>query len=225
VPAMLPLPAPVTTMITIMNWIRSAFLRKLGTCGYCMRMNLRGALAGWVIAIAAAYFGISYWFVILPWPVAFTVLWTLHVTTYVRRTMNAITRARRAGRNTTTVTRRLILVHGMRATALAILSSIAIPEIAAAEDLPVPPGQAIPSSERCKERPCPLVGSEGLPFCACLTGIPYQCVSCPADARWFALAKQNLNDDPESGCYPSREDCEADDNDPSDCFPCEDQHV
>jgi hypothetical protein len=39
----------------IANWIRNAFLRKLGTCGYCMRMNLRGALAGWVITLAAIF--------------------------------------------------------------------------------------------------------------------------------------------------------------------------
>jgi hypothetical protein len=211
----------------IVNWIRSAFLRKLGTCGYCMRMNLRGALAGWVITIAAAYFEFRHWYLILPWPVAFTGLWALHVTTYAGRTMNAISRIRRAGPTTAPVTRRLIFIHGLRATALVILSSMAIPEIAAAQNSapPPPPGEGIPSDKRCQEQPCPPVDNSGLPYCACVAGIPYGCVHCPADARWFALAKQNTTENPATGCYPSRDDCENDGNDPSDCTPCDDQHV
>jgi hypothetical protein len=214
----------------IVNWIRSAFLRKLGTCGYCMRMNLRGALTGWVITVAAAYFGFRYWYLILPWPVAFTALWALHVTTYAGRTMNAITRTRRVGLNTAPVTRRLIFIHGMRATALVILSSMAIPEIAAAQNPPLPPpppGEgAVPGA--CRDHPCPPFDVGGkIPFCTCSEAgaYPYGCIYCPHDARWFVLAKQNIGDDPTSGCYSSREDCEHDDNDPGDCIACDDQHV
>jgi hypothetical protein len=216
----------------IANWIRNAFLRKLGTCGYCMRMNLRGALVGWAITVAAASFGFNYWYLILPWPVAFTALWALHVTTYAGRSMNAISRTRRAGLNTARVTRRLIFIHGMRATALVILSSMAIPEIAAAQDPPPPPpppdsGPAHPGA--CRDHPCLPIGTAGdkYPFCTCSEnyGNPYGCIYCPPDARWFVLAKQNIDEDPSSGCYQSREDCEDDDNPPDDCIACDEQHV
>jgi hypothetical protein len=205
------------------NWIRSAFLRKLGTCGYCMRMNLRGALAGWVITVATAYFGFRYWYLTLPWPVAFTALWALHVATYAGRTINAITRTRRAGLNAAPVTRRLIFIHGMRAIVLVILSSMAIPEIRAAQP-PLPPGEGA----SCRDHPCPPFDVSGkVPFCTCTeaAGSPYGCIYCPSEARIYMLAKQNIDNDPTSGCYSSREDCENDDNDPADCIPCDDQHV
>jgi len=157
--------------------IRNAFFKKLGTCGLCMRLNLRGALAGWAATLAAAYFGFEYWYLILPWPAAFTVLWALHVATFAGGVMHAVQRNAPAGGNARLMTRRFVIARGFKAAAAAILISAAIPELAAAQGCP---GGMHPcgGSDKC-----------------CPNGMNYYCASneCDGHTNWCYAAATDEN--------------------------------
>jgi len=62
---------------------------KVGQCGKCLRLSLRGALLGWGVATGAYVLGIAgpLLYLVLVWPASFTALWMLHVSAFAVRTV------------------------------------------------------------------------------------------------------------------------------------------
>jgi hypothetical protein len=167
---------------------RDAISAKLGRCPRCWRLSFRGALIGWIGA-GLIHFLIPdarIWYVVLLWPVSFSVLWLAHIATFGLRVVAAERRRRtdssrdhlgagneprasRAPEIAPTIGRREMLQRFSRSAAWAILVSAAIPILSACSR---GGGGSVPTSNPnsfVPGTPCPCPANTY--WCEAITGV------------------------------------------------------
>ena len=120
-------------MVRLVDRARVAISMKIGRCGRCMRLSLRGAVAGWIVLIAVSHFAPRYGVLVSPWPISFTALWLLHIGTYGVRAARTRQESAETEGGAHGMTRRALFLRFAGAASFAVLVSATLPEISRAQ--------------------------------------------------------------------------------------------
>jgi hypothetical protein len=185
--------------------IREAISAKLGRCPRCWRLSFRGAVIGWIGAgvIHLLFQDARVWYVVLIWPISFSILWLLHIATFGLRVVAAEREKRSLPHLDRTVGeqqllassvssilagtamgRRQMLLRLYRSAGWSVLVSAAVPLASACSNKSVPSsttsssggstGGGTGAGTKC---PCPPNSPPGTWYCPAAP--PGFCIDCP----------------------------------------------
>jgi hypothetical protein len=109
--------------------IRDLVSVKLGRCPKCMRWAFRGAVLGLLATLVAHQLIPSWWLAVLFGAMPFIGLWMLHILVFARRASRPISGVGERGSWGSEITRRDLILRGMRAAFLAVMVSVAVPRL------------------------------------------------------------------------------------------------
>ncbi len=72
--------------------VADLFSNKLGRCSKCIRASVQGAVLGWIAVTAIVVLlpdRFHMWYLVLLWPISFTILWLSHIGAYAARGISA----------------------------------------------------------------------------------------------------------------------------------------
>jgi hypothetical protein len=159
---------------------------KLGRCPNCMRTSLRGAIVGWLCTAIVAWLWPPLTRFVVAWPLAFSMLWLLHIAVLAFRVAKAsfpLVATRPIGsENAFSRGRFLALASG---AAMGIMLSLGRPLPVGAQ--PCPPGTINLSCGRCLYPPVICCGNSPCP------AVPgYVCLYCGNNAYCTAAGSTCL---------------------------------
>ena len=146
-------------MSTTISGLGNVIKSKLGRCGLCMRWAFTGTVLGWLCFLGCTLIFPSWRYLVLLIPLAFTLLWLLHILVFAARTT---ANASSAPQVVPQFSRSRLLVFAA-ASGAAIFLSMALPELAFAGCSNCPAlymcvcGKCVPSAGApicCGGQPC-----------------------------------------------------------------------